>query len=302
MFHDSFDTYGGHFSFGWAPTLEISAEPEKTETTLIGSRKGSSMKGKAILATIAITVFAAVSALFVALPSQHATQAQDMGWGNVPVVCGITNNGDGSITFQFNDGSSCTYFIPPAGPQGPAGVGITSIVDNGDGTFTVVLSDSTSYTMTMPEGPQGVQGVQGPQGEQGIQGVQGDKGDTGVGIASIVQDNETVTFNLTDGSSYTVSLPVGPQGIQGVPGELGATGPEGAVGPQGPQGLQGIQGLPGTNGVDGLNGANGVNGVTGAEGDNANIPWWLYLVAAAPYGAVPAAYYVGNRKKQEQEV
>lgn len=65
-----------------------------------------------------------------------------------------------------------------------------------------------------PVGPQGVQGIQGPQGPvgstgpqgpigpQGIQGIQGPVGETGVGINSIIANQDmTITYIMTDGST-----------------------------------------------------------------------------------------------------
>lgn len=58
----------------------------------------------------------------------------------------------------------------PAGTNGTNGVGITSTIDNGDGTFTLNYSDGTSFTtsdLTGPAGTPGAAGAAGPQGPAG---------------------------------------------------------------------------------------------------------------------------------------
>jgi hypothetical protein len=67
-----------------------------------------------------------------------------------------------------------------------------------------------------PQGPRGNDGQQGPAGIKGNQGKKGDKGvkgadgDNGVGIARIDQDSVdgSVVMYLTDGTSYTVEMPL----------------------------------------------------------------------------------------------
>jgi hypothetical protein len=72
---------------------------------------------------------------------------------------------------------------------------------------------------TGPQGPQGPRGNDGQQGPAGIKGNQGKKGDKGVkgadggdgvGIARIDQDSVdgSVVMHLTDGTSYTVEMPL----------------------------------------------------------------------------------------------
>ena len=62
------------------------------------------------------------------------------------------------------------------GPAGTNGVGITSTVDNGNGTFTLSYSDGSSFTtanLTGPQGPVGSTGATGSTGAQGIAGTNG---------------------------------------------------------------------------------------------------------------------------------
>ncbi len=170
----------------------------------------------------------------------------------------ITDNGDGTLTFTYLDGSQ--YITPvltgltgPQGSQGDQGPegrnayqiwldqgntgdtlvflsdlkgdrgnGIISTLDNGDGTFTITYDDGTTFTTS---------------------DLRGANGNDGNGIASTT-DNGDGTFTLTydDGSTFTTSDLTGPQGVQGIQGLTGATGPAG------------------TNGINGTNGADG-NGI-----------------------------------------
>jgi hypothetical protein len=71
------------------------------------------------------------------------------------------------------------------GPAGTNGIGITSTINNGNGTYTFNYSDGSSFTtsnLTGPQGPQGIQGLQGatgPQGPIGLTGLQGPAGEAG---------------------------------------------------------------------------------------------------------------------------
>ncbi len=175
------------------------------------------------------------------------------------------------------------------GINGANGNGILSTTDNGDGTFTLNYTDGTSFTtsnLTGPTGsqgpagndgatgPQGIQGLAGNDGAQGIQGpagIDGINGANGNGILSTTDNgNGTFTFNYTDGSSFTTSNLTGPTGLTGPAGSQGLQGAAGADGAQGPQGIQGVTGndgaigAPGPQGAPGPAGADGQGGVTTA--------------------------------------
>ena len=219
-------------------------------------------------------------------------------------ILSTTNNGDGTFTINYTDGSSFTS-SDLTGPQGPTGlmgpqgisgptgsdgVGISSSINNGDGTFTIYYTDGSSFTTANLTGPQGPQGPIGPQGAIGPQGPVGPQGNQGIGIQSTVDNGDgTFTLHYTDGSSFTTADFTGPQGIQGFQGAQGIqgiqgigvlstvdngngtftinytdgssfttadfSGPQGIQGPQGDQGSQGIQGTQGVQGVAGENGA-----------------------------------------------
>jgi hypothetical protein len=202
------------------------------------------------------------------------------------------------------------------GPAGTNGIGITTTINNGNGTYTFNYSDGSSFTtgnLTGPQGAAGATGAQGPIGLTGPQGIQGPAGATGpqgpagtngIGITSTINNgNGTYTFNYSDGSSFTTSNLTGPQGPQGIQGLQGATGPQGPIGltglqgpageagaqgPQGPQGEQGPIGLTGPQGEQGpigLTGAQGPQGIQGQAGiDGTNGLNALIKTTAEPAG------------------
>ena len=181
-----------------------------------------------------------------------------------------------------------------------------------------------------PQGPQGPQGEQGPRGEKGEQGPRGEKGETGprgpagadgedgapgaagqngspgedgVGIQNVVFKQTTAagnvyTINLTDGSSYDFTAPIGPKGADGAggSGEGGGSGADGVgiqsiqlkaeadtgntytiiltdgntydfVAPAGPKGETGADGEQGPQGETGPQGPQGETGPQGPQGE-----------------------------------
>lgn len=115
-----------------------------------------------------------------------------------------------------------------AGTQGPSGIGITSTINNGNGTYTFNYSDGSSFTTANLTGPQGVQGTQGLQGIQGAAGTQGAAG-VGI-TSTVNNGNGTYTFNYSNGSSFTTANLTGPQGAQGIQGPQGVQGLQGLAG------------------------------------------------------------------------
>ncbi|CDF77777.1 hypothetical protein BN863_650 [Formosa agariphila KMM 3901] len=222
-----------------------------------------------------------------------------------------TDNGDGTFTISYTDGTSFTTpdFTGPQGAQGIAGtdgangadgatgadgVGIDSTTDNGDGTFTISYTDGTSFTTPDFTGPQGAQGIAGTDGTNGTNGA---AGADGVGIDSTTDNGDgTFTISYTDGTSFTTPDFTGPQGAQGIAGTDGTNGTNGAAGADGVgidsttdngdgtftilytdgtsfttpdfTGPQGAQGIAGTDGTDGTNGADGAAGADGVGIDS----------------------------------
>ena len=90
----------------------------------------------------------------------------------------LTSDADGNGTWQEATGGGGGS-QGPAGADGTDGVGITGTTDNGDGTFTFGYSDGTSFTTSNLTGPQGAAGADGNDGADGAAGAKGDTGDTG---------------------------------------------------------------------------------------------------------------------------
>ena len=79
-------------------------------------------------------------------------------------VTSTVNNGDGTFTITYSDGTSFTSsdLTGPKGADGKNGVngvGVTNTVNNGDGTFTINYSDGTSFTSSDLTGPPGNDGT-----------------------------------------------------------------------------------------------------------------------------------------------
>jgi len=181
----------------------------------------------------------------------YALYAEKSGNG----ITGVTDNGDGTLTFTYLDGGvyttgPLTGLTGPAGAQGPAG----------------------PTGATGPEGPQGIQGPAGPAGADGAQGPQGPAGADGaqgpIGLTGPAgADGAPGSIGLTGPAGADGAQgPQGDQGPQGATGDTGATGPEGPQGPQGDQGPQGPAGADGAQGPQGDQGPQGATGDTGATG------------------------------------
>ncbi len=233
------------------------------------------------------------------------------------------------------------------GPVGPAGSGISSVTDNGDGSLTFHFDNGDFYISpnlkgvqgeTGPMGPQGIQGPIGPQGEQGIQGasgsigpvgpvgpqgIQGLKGDAGTGLINrgewlsgtnynpgdyvFSQSNDVIGVNSmwVVESSISFFSTVLPKDDLEKWVEFKA--PQGPEGPQGPQGEKGEQGLIGVQGLQGIQGpigptgpqcSIGPQGTRGNDGFNGISVQWLGTYLEAP--AAPSlnqAYYNSIDKK-----
>jgi hypothetical protein len=189
-----------------------------------------------------------------ALYSKYADQA-----GNG--IESVTDNGDGSLTFTYLDGSTYTTspltgLTGPQGPQGEQGPQGVAGANGQDGlsAYEVWLAEGNTGTeadflagITGPQGPQGVpgeQGIQGPVGPQGEPGAQGPAGANGQDGLSAYE------IWLAEGNTGTeADFLAGITGPQGVQGEQGI---QGIQGPVGPQGEPGVQGPAGSNGQDGL--------------------------------------------------
>ena len=140
----------------------------------------------------------------------------------------IKLNDNNSSRVGYGNTLYYTSEIGPTGNDGADGNGIVSATNNGDGTFTLTFDDGTTFTTDDLTGPQGAagatgsagaQGIQGPQGPTGPAGPQGDTGAAGAsgnGIASSANNGDgTFTLTFDDGTTFTTDDLTGPQGPQG---------------------------------------------------------------------------------------
>jgi hypothetical protein len=195
-------------------------------------------------------------------------------------IASVSDNGNGSLTFTYVDGSSYTTPIltglagapGPTGPAGPSGASAyeTWLALGNTGTEADFIASLTGPQGV--QGPQGLQGAQGPAGNDGATGPQGSIGLTGPQGLQGVQGPAGVNgLDGVDGqngaSAYETWLSLGNTGSEAdfVASLSGPQGPAGNDGATGPQGIQGTQGIQGPAGVDGANGTNGVDGQDGAS-------------------------------------
>jgi hypothetical protein len=158
-----------------------------------------------------------------------------------------STDGNGLITVKMGDGSYV------AGP-----ITNFNLINWGSGKYYLVVDFNINGTIssTAPE-----QLVTVPYSFY--------SGKAGNGMASVVDNgNGTLTFNYTNGSSYTTPTLSGIQGPSGATGPVGPVGPIGATGLQGPAGVAGANGATGPQGPIGLTGSTGLQGPAGAAGAN----------------------------------
>ena len=140
-------------------------------------------------------------------------------------ITGVIDNGNGTLTFNYFDGSSFTTPVLTGlmGNQGPAG-------NNGLSAYQIALNNGFVGTETQwLNSLQGTPGQQGPTGPVGPQGLTGNNGLSAYQIA------------LSNGFVGTETQWL--NSLQGATGQVGPQGPVGATGPQGPQGPSGSGGF-----------------------------------------------------------
>ena len=137
--------------------------------------------------------------------------------------------------------------VPYSFYSGQAGNGITTVTDNGNGTLTFNFLDGSSYTtapLTGIQGPPGATGPVGPQGPQGPAGADGLNGASAyeIWIAQGNTGTEADFLNAIEGAQGPAGV-TGPQGPAGNDGATGPQGPQGIQGIPGPAGPQGASGF-----------------------------------------------------------
>ncbi len=217
-----------------------------------------------------------------ALYSDKSTYATSAGNG----IASVSDNGNGSLTFTYTDGS--TYTTPiltglqgpqgiqgATGVQGPAGQNGTNGTNgqNGLSAYEIWLAQGNTGSeqdfLTAITGAQGIQGIQGVAGANGTNGTNGTNGVDGKNTLAKTTTESAGTNCTTGGVKIEYGLDANNNGTLDV-SEInatltkyvcnGAVGATGATGATGAQGIQGIQGVAGANGSNGTNGTNGVDG------------------------------------------
>lgn len=172
-------------------------------------------------------------------------------------VQAVTDNGDGTITFTYRDGTSLTINTGT----------LIDLVDNGDGTITFTHSDGSSsdidlgrvddlsqvgstITVTYTDGTTRTLNAGGLDSVRPVAGgLEFTYLDGTVQtipypnfIESVTQNGDRLEFTYSDGTTFTTESIVGP------------------VGPAGTSGGRGRSGKDGENGQDGKNGSDGDDG------------------------------------------
>jgi len=84
----------------------------------------------------------------------------------------------------------------PQGEPGDDGVGVSGTTDNGNGTFTITYTDGTSFTTSDLTGPQGPEGPEGPEGPTGPLGSLSDVSTAGGQTNDVLAQNSSGDFDL----------------------------------------------------------------------------------------------------------
>ncbi len=113
----------------------------------------------------------------------------------------IKLNDNNSSRVGYGNTLYYTSEIGPTGNDGADGNGIVSATNNGDGTFTLTFDDGTTFTTDNLTGPQGATGADGPQGIAGNDGTDGNgivsATNNGDGTFTLTFDDGT-TFTTDD--------------------------------------------------------------------------------------------------------
>jgi uncharacterized protein (TIGR02145 family) len=95
--------------------------------------------------------------------------------------------------------------VPYAFYAGNSGSGISTISDNGDGTLTFTYNNGGTYTTPVLSGLTGPQGPTGPAGQPGSPGPQGPAGLNGQGGVSIAGNNVLISGSSTSLDPYVIN-------------------------------------------------------------------------------------------------
>lgn len=147
---------------------------------------------------------------------------------DAPSITGVHfNEGQTELIFDMSDSSEhIATFTPPKngvdGKDGKNAAEFTGVSLTPDNYLKFTKSDNTSLEFKMPN-LKGEKGDKGEPGEPGATGPTGQAGKDAPTISNVTFSNNSLTFNLSDGSRQSVVIPT-IQGIQGPAGENGKNG------------------------------------------------------------------------------
>ena len=149
------------------------------------------------------------------------------------------------------------------------GRSLIETIDNGDGTFTFKYNDGTSFTTRNLQGPQGLKGDKGTDGTNGVDGADGQDGNTI--LNGNIDPNNTQGTDGDIYINTATNTYFGPKtaGVWGAGTSL--VGPAGADGADGADGINGIDGTNGTDGQDGNTILSGNTDPINAQGKDGDI-------------------------------
>lgn len=147
---------------------------------------------------------------------------------DAPSITGVHfNEGQTELIFDMSDSSEhIATFTPPKngvdGKNGKNAAEFTGVSLTPDNYLKFEKSDNTSLEFKMPN-LKGEKGDKGEPGEPGATGPAGQAGKDAPTISNVTFSNNSLTFNLSDGSKQSVTIPT-IQGIQGPAGKDGTNG------------------------------------------------------------------------------
>lgn len=145
---------------------------------------------------------------------------------DAPSVTGVHfNENQTELIFDMSDSSEhIATFIPPKngvnGKDGKNAAEFTGVSLTPDNYLKFEKSDNTSLEFKMPN-LKGEKGEPGETGQTGPTGPAGQAGKDAPTISNVTFSNNSLTFNLSDGSKQSVTIPTiqGPAGQDGQPGK-----------------------------------------------------------------------------------
>ena len=144
---------------------------------------------------------------------------------DAPSITGVHfNQGQTELIFDMSDSSEhiATFTPPKNGKDGKNAAEFTGVSLTPDNYLKFTKSDNTSLEFKMPN-LKGEKGDPGEPGQAGPAGPAGKNGKDAPTISNVTFSNNSLTFNLSDGTHQSVTIPT----IKGPAGEPGKDGQNG---------------------------------------------------------------------------